>query len=339
MWCLGNEPDGPWQLGRKTAVEYGRLAAETARGLRQFDQKLELVVAGHTAPWLPSSLDWDRIVLDETVEFADYVAVHIYVEEVERDIQTFLSSGVELDREIERAAAEADAAAARRGIDRKVAVSVDEWGIWRDRNPNPPAFEGWPVERRLGESVYTAGDAVATGALIISLLNHVDRVTCACNSLLVNAGAPIRAEADGAWRSSVFHPFRLAAHHAVGTALRATVEAPEMETRKYGRVPAIDVAATLDEERGELVLFLVNRNATEAATTSIRLGSWPDATLIEALVIGGGDPWETSTREHPDGVAPRNLGEAALRGDALEVVLPAASWSVVRVDASRAAAV
>jgi len=331
MWCLGNEPDGPWQLGRKTAVEYGRLAAETARGMRQFDAKLQLVVAGHTAPWLPSSADWDRIVLDETVEFADYVAVHIYVQEVERDIQTFLASGVELDREIERAIAEADAAAARRGVDRTLAVSVDEWGVWRDVDLKAPKPQDWPVERRMGESTYTAGDAVVTGALIVSLLNHADRVTCACQSMLVNAGAPIRAEADGVWRSSVFHPFRLAARHARGTALRATIEAPEIETRKYGRVPALDVAATLDEAQAELVLFLVNRNASETAHAAVRLGSWPEARLIEALVIGGGDPWETSTRERPEGVVPRELPEAAIVGDSLELVLPAASWSVVRL--------
>jgi alpha-N-arabinofuranosidase len=334
MWCLGNEPDGPWQLGRKTAVEYGRLAAETARGMRQFDSKLQLVVAGQTAPWLPSSADWDRIVLEETVELADYVAVHIYVEEVERDIQTFLASGVELDGEIERAIAAADAAAAKRGIDRKVAVSVDEWGIWRDRDPNPATPRDWPLERRMGESVYTAGDAVATGALIVSLVNHADRVTCACQSLLVNAGAPIRAEADGVWRSSVYHPFRLASRHARGTALRATVEAPAIETRKYGTVPAIDAAATLDEDAGELVLFLVNRSASETVLTSVSLGSRPGARLEEALVIGGGDPWETSTRERPDGVAPRKLDAASLNGDSLEVSLPAASWSVVRVATS-----
>jgi alpha-N-arabinofuranosidase len=186
----------------------------------------------------------------------------------------------------------------------------------------------------MGESVYTAGDAVATGALIVSLVNHADRVTCACQSLLVNAGAPIRAEADGVWRSSVYHPFRLASRHARGTALRATVEAPAIETRKYGTVPAIDAAATLDEDAGELVLFLVNRSASETVLTSVSLGSRPGARLEEALVIGGGDPWETSTRERPDGVAPRKLDAASLNGDSLEVSLPAASWSVVRVATS-----
>ena len=43
-WCLGNEMDGPWQLGAKTPVEYGRLAAETAKAMKLMASKL--AVAG-----------------------------------------------------------------------------------------------------------------------------------------------------------------------------------------------------------------------------------------------------------------------------------------------------
>ena len=37
VWCLGNEMDGPWQVGHKTADEYGRLANETAKAMRAYD--------------------------------------------------------------------------------------------------------------------------------------------------------------------------------------------------------------------------------------------------------------------------------------------------------------
>ena len=46
LWCLGNEMDGPWQVGHKTADEYGHLANETAKAMRGFDPTLELVVCG-----------------------------------------------------------------------------------------------------------------------------------------------------------------------------------------------------------------------------------------------------------------------------------------------------
>ena len=34
LWCLGNELDGPWQLGHRSAEEYAALAAETASAMR-----------------------------------------------------------------------------------------------------------------------------------------------------------------------------------------------------------------------------------------------------------------------------------------------------------------
>ena len=37
FWCLGNEMDGPWQMGHKTATEYGRVAKEAAKMMRWID--------------------------------------------------------------------------------------------------------------------------------------------------------------------------------------------------------------------------------------------------------------------------------------------------------------
>ena len=57
MWCLGNEMDGEWQVGHKTAYEYGRLANETAKAMRLFDKNIELVVSvSYTHLTLPTIL-------------------------------------------------------------------------------------------------------------------------------------------------------------------------------------------------------------------------------------------------------------------------------------------
>ena len=61
FWCLGNEMDGPWQTGAKTAEEYGRIAAETAKVMRWVDGSIDspvcfdsltpkLSVSGFAAP-------------------------------------------------------------------------------------------------------------------------------------------------------------------------------------------------------------------------------------------------------------------------------------------------
>ena len=59
LWCLGNEMDGPWQVVQKTAEEYGRLAYETAKALRLFDPKLELVACGSSFAAMPTFPDWE----------------------------------------------------------------------------------------------------------------------------------------------------------------------------------------------------------------------------------------------------------------------------------------
>ena len=45
-WCLGNEMDGPWQMGHKTAYEYARTVTETAKLMKWIDPSIELVACG-----------------------------------------------------------------------------------------------------------------------------------------------------------------------------------------------------------------------------------------------------------------------------------------------------
>ena len=71
IWCLGNEMDGPWQLGHSTAIEYAQLAAKTARAMRQVDATLELVVCGSSGAGMPTFGEWERIVLEKTYDEVD----------------------------------------------------------------------------------------------------------------------------------------------------------------------------------------------------------------------------------------------------------------------------
>src|SRR5690554_2981524 len=78
MWCLGNEMDGPWQIGHKTADEYGRLAAETARAMRMVDKDLELVACGSSSSVMPTFGAWESTVLGEAYDEVDYISAHAY---------------------------------------------------------------------------------------------------------------------------------------------------------------------------------------------------------------------------------------------------------------------
>jgi alpha-N-arabinofuranosidase len=101
LWCLGNELDGPWQIGQKTASEYGRLAAETARAMRMVDPGLELVACGSSGSGMPTFGNWERDLLRECYELVDHISCHAYYGD-DDGVASFLASAVEADRHLGR---------------------------------------------------------------------------------------------------------------------------------------------------------------------------------------------------------------------------------------------
>jgi alpha-L-arabinofuranosidase len=330
MWCLGNEMDGPWQLGHKSAEEYGRLAAQTARAMRQFDGDLELVACGSSYRHMPTFGAWEATVLEQTYDVVDFISAHAYYELEGDDVASFLASSVNMDRFIHDVVATADHVGAKLSSTKRINISFDEWNVWYLRELQLDGMpEDWTVAPRLSEDAYTALDAVVVGSMLITLLQHSDRVTAACQAQLVNTISSIRSEPGGpAWRQSIFHPFALTSRHARGQVLQPQVAAPTMVTTKHGEVPVLDSVATYDAEEGTVAVFVVNRNPAEPVSFSTDLRSFGDATLTEAHLIWDEDLFAANTQEDPDRVAPRPHTSAGLDGTTLRAELPPASWSM-----------
>ena len=332
-WCLGNELDGPWQVGHKTATEYGRLACETARAMRRFDPELRLVLAGSSAAWMPTFGTWERTVLDEAYEYVDDISLHAYYEEGD-DLASFLASGVAMDRYIEEVVAIVDEVAAAKGSDKRVELSMDEWNVWylqRHEERFPPA--DWREAPRIAEDAYTVADAVVVGSLLISFLKHADRVTSACMSELVNTIAPIKTEpGGGAWRESTFHPFALTARHAHGRAVSLAIDGPSMATAAHGDVSALDGTAVVDDESGAVTVFVVNRHPTTGVELTVDLSSIPPEGIDTALVLSDGDVHAVNTALDPHRVRPMPLSDARLDGTTLSTRLPPVSWAMIRLE-------
>ena len=60
--------DGPWQTGHKTADEYGRLAAETARAMRRSTPASSSWPAAAPAARCPPSPQWESTVLEHAYD-------------------------------------------------------------------------------------------------------------------------------------------------------------------------------------------------------------------------------------------------------------------------------
>jgi alpha-N-arabinofuranosidase len=330
LWCLGNEMDGPWQIGQKTAGEYGRLAAETAKAMRLVDPSIELVACGSSNSQMPTFGAWEATVLDHTYDVVDYISLHTYYERA-GDLGSFLASAVDMDRFIDAVVATADHIGAKKRSARKLKLSFDEWNVWDMTAHRRAAPRGWIHAPRLIEDDYDVHDAVVVGSLLITLLRHADRVGVACQAQLANVIGLIRTEPGGpAWRQTIFHPFADVARLARGTVLRVEARSPVYETERYGEAPLLDAICTWDQERDELVVFAVNRGLEEALEVRADLRAFPRHRVVGATVLTG-DPEAVNRADSPDRVRPDRSDRATVEDGTLVAELPPLSWNVIRL--------
>ena len=338
LWCLGNELDGPWQTGHKTAAEYGRLAAETARAMRQAEPDLELVACGSSHSSMPTFGSWEATVLEEAYDVVDYISLHAYYEEHDGDPGSFLASAVDMDRFIDAVTATADHVRAKLGASKRINLSFDEWNVWyitrfqRD-GPEP----GWPRAPRLLEDRYNVTDAVVVGNLLISLLRHADRVAVACQAQLANVIAPIMTEPGGtAWRQSTFHPFAATSRYASGDVLRLAIDAPSYETRAIRRGTARRRRRHERRRRRRAVRrqplarchrAVDRRHPARSATRS----RWSDASSSPTSTATPATPRPTPTA---CARAPCRCHSPDADGE-IVVPLPPVSWTMVRLTPER----
>ena len=334
MWCLGNEMDGPWQLGHGTAEEYGILASKTAKAMRQVDPSLELVVCGSSSAQMPTFGEWERVVLEHTYDDVDYISCHAYYEEKNGDLGSFLASAVNMDGFIESVVATADHVKAVRGSDKTINLSFDEWNVWYiDRYHDVDKITGvenWPVAPRILEDVYSVADAVVFGNLLISLIRHADRVTSASLAQLVNVIAPIMTEPNGpAWRQTTFFPFAETSRLAQGDALTLKLSSDTYETAQYGEVNLVDAVATHDATTGATAVFLVNRSMDEAAEVTIDVRALGDVAVTTARTLTDDDTTAANTLADPERVVLIDNDSARVSDGTITITLPPVSWTAL----------
>ncbi len=337
LWVLGNEMDGPWQVGHASAEHYGWLARNTAHAMRGVDPTIELVACGSSGKSMPTFGAWERTVLTRAFDHVDYISAHAYYEEHDGDLASFLASGADMDAFIDGVTEAADEVAAERGSDKRIDVSFDEWNVWYFSKHADDGRTEWQTAPRLFEDVYSVCDSVVVGDLLVTLLRHADRVRIACLAQLINAIGPIMTEPGGrAWRQATFHPFALTAREARGVSLRVEASGPTHETGRHGEVPTVNAAATWDDQ-GHLAVFAVNRDAIRAQDCDIDLSRVGRATAARAVAVHDEDVHAVNTADQPDRVVPRAVEGIRVGPGSIGLALPPASWTMVTVDIAEAA--
>ena len=333
-WCLGNEMDGPWQIGHKTAEEYGRLACETARAMRKLDSSIELVASGSSYPEMPTFPQWEATVLDHVYDDVDYLSLHQYLGDTTHDLGDYLAKSLTTEHFIHSVVSTCDYIKAKKRSKKNMLLSFDEWNIWYHsvgKDDDYLAEHPWEQAPSLVEDIYTAADAVVFGSMLITLLRHADRVKIACMAQLVNVIAPIMTRTGGGcWRQTIFYPFLHASLYGRGTVLESVSKSGLYECSKYGDVPYLESVAVLSESEEEVTVFAVNRSLSEDMDLSLDLRGFSKGSLIEHLELRHDNRGAINT-EKEERVRPSARKDSTFSAGSGSIILRPASWNTIRI--------
>ena len=333
-WCLGNEMDGPWQIGHMSATEYGLKAADAARQMRYVDSSLKLIACGSSGPLMPTYLEWDREVLEQCYQYVDGLSLHRYFGNNDRDsgsdTSKYLAMNLSMERQIAETIAVCDLVRGHKRSPKKLWLSFDEWNVWYRTNTGD-AVDGHRTEApHLLEEVYNLEDALLVGGLINSLLRNADRVKLACLAQLINVIAPIMTDANGILRQTIYYPYSWALQFARGAVLDLLVESSTYEVSGLDKVGHLDVAGSLDRGDGKLCLFILNRDLSKSHDVEVVWEDAPPARVIAASVLTGDDLKASNSFAAPKRVVPQSFAAPAAGGAKTKFEVPARSYTVIQ---------
>ncbi len=299
-WCVGNEMDGDWQIGHLSAQEYGRKACEAAKMMKWMDKSIHITVAGSSSPDLPTFPEWDRVVLEKTYENVDFLSLHRYYgynPAVMRSCD-YLHAYLDMDRFIRSVIATADYVKALHRSKKTIMLSFDEWNVWHQHQAIDETHE-WAQVRPILEDTYSVRDALLFSGMMMTLINHADRVKIGCMAQLVNVIAPLLTRPGGGIvRQTIYYPYQAGCRYAKGRALHCRVRGEKAETA-YGDADPVYAASAYDEAAGLLTIFILN-STEEPIQLSLRLEGFEEVRLAQHQVFVGPDLDSRNTFAQPD---------------------------------------
>jgi alpha-N-arabinofuranosidase len=345
-WCLGNEMDGPWQIGQMQSRDYGRKARDAAQQMRTIDRNLQLIACGSSGTAMPQYLIWDREVLEECFDQVDGISLHAYYGNTPaltgNSTARYLAMNLDMDRQIREVAAVCDYVQGLRRSSKRLWLSFDEWNVWYRARGGDAVNGRRQFAPKLLEEVYNLEDALLVGGFVNTLLRNADRVRVGCLAQLVNVIAPIVTSDTGVLRQSTWFPYAWALRYARGRVLDLRVDVETYPIRATGlqadfarndQVPFVDVVATLDAQNGQACLLMLNRDLDGERELTVE---WRDVTPTRVLAcetLTGPDLKAFNTFEQPRRVAPQRL-DAPAPGARMTFTLPPRSYSVAQLAAT-----
>lgn len=334
LWCLGNEMDGNWQVGHRSAGEYGRLAAETGKIMKLLDPDIELIACGSSLSIMDTYPAWDLEVLEQTYDVIDYLALHQYYGGQEKGTAAFLAQTLDMEEYIRTIRAAVQVIKQKKRSSKNVRLSIDEWGVWsvpgntvnREVEQNP-----WQTAAPISEQIYTMEDALLFAGMQMVMLRNADVVKIACQSLLTNVSACIMTDFDGEmWLQTIYYPFYYFANYARGVVMQSKCECQSYDCDGFDEVPYLDQLIVHNVRQKEVVIFLINKSENNSQEVEVELQGMTPVLVVEAVCLCAKDRKTTNYRDH-NAVKPEKYEEAKIQGNCVTAELVPLSFMMIRV--------
>ena len=326
-WCVGNEMDGPWQIGHLDAVTYGQKALEAAKMMKWQDPTIKTILCGSSNDYMPTYPEWDRTALEIAWEHVDYHSMHYYTANHDGDTTSYLASAVAFERFVNTLEGTLRYVKAKRRSKHDVYLSWDEWQVWYSQMD---LVQGnWAEAPHIAEDVYSLEDALVVAQWLNVFLRKSNVLKIACVAQVVNVISWLHTRSDGLLKQPSYYPFKLVSNLARGEALDVLVKAPMVETKAYDAVSALDVSASYDAETESGAVFIVNRSQTETLVTDV---VWQDSTAVQIEKVwqmAGDDPKAVNSWETPDHIVANEIAAPVVDNGRSTINLPPLSFTVV----------
>ena len=344
MWCLGNEMDGEWQVGHKTAQEYGKLAHESAKAMRLFDKNIELVACGSSSDTMSTFPEWEREVLDITYDSVDYISMHKYWSNSEkREVEkqsttTFLSNSIGLQKYITDVESTINFIKSKKRSKKDVKISFDEYQPWYHSmdlliDHQNSDLKDWPKAYPILEEKYNLLDCLLVGTVINTFINNSHIVKIACMAQLVNVIPAISTVKNGiSWRQSVYYPLYFASLYGRGESLQLKIDSPKYSSDIADDVTYIDASAVISEEEKSLSFFIVNRSEEENVNLSFDLHNLKVNKILDQQIINHENIYVSNTKDSPNEIIPKKTSIVFLQNDELSADILPLSYLFFRLE-------
>jgi alpha-N-arabinofuranosidase len=345
-WCMGNEMDGPWQMGHMTARDYGRKARDAARQIRVIDPATKLIACGSSNTILPTYLTWDREVLEECYDQVDGISLHNYYgntpELTGNSTSRYLAMNLDMERQIHEISAVCDYVQGMLRSPKRLWLSFDEWNVWYRARGGLAVNGQRQSAPHLLEEEYNLEDALLVGGFVNTLLRNSDRVRVGCLAQLINVIAPLVTNADGVLRQTIYYPYAWALKYARGRIVDLLVESDTYPIRAAGlrpdfarneQVPFLDLVVSVDAPANRATVFMLNRDLESPRELTLDWHDPKPRRLLACETLTGSDLKAVNTFQEPRKVVPQQL-DAPRAGSKMIFKLPAASYSVAHIDIS-----